>query len=219
MSAVARKRGGRNYRARRKSTSGRRPLRPLDQARPGLLACRLRLAAAIERNRVVAGALRLAHFAHAASGQPSVPDDACGWRVRPCDRRRGPHRSSTHGPCPSDARPCRPCWQSHAAWPDPSTQIRGLPWPLWFLLPSRPRGQLLSRLGSLPCRASPSSATAVPRNRRKLLIRLEIWTGSWRGNVMKPLPLQGSHLPLWSAQPRDSEPGRPGNAQFGHSSS
>ena len=80
-------------------------------------------------------------------------------------------------------------------------------------------GNSFSRLGALPCRASPSSATAVPRNRRKLLIRLEIGTGSWRGNVMKPLPLQGSRLPFGERTAQDSGPGRPGNAQFGHSSS
>jgi hypothetical protein len=52
-----------------------------------------------------------------------------GWRCLPYGPHRALPRSSTRAPFPSGAQPYRPCWRSHAASHDPSTQIPDLPWP------------------------------------------------------------------------------------------
>jgi hypothetical protein len=59
----------------------------------------------------------------------TAPDAAGDSQSRPSDRRRALLRWSTRAQSPSDGQPCPPCWQSHAAWRDPSTQIHDLPWP------------------------------------------------------------------------------------------
>jgi hypothetical protein len=89
----------------------------------------------------------------------AVHGGAGGWRFHPCGQHRGLPRSSTRVLCLSDGQLCRPCWQSHAAWRDPSTQIHDLPWPR---CPSRPPVRSCSRL-SRRLELSPASATEVPR--------------------------------------------------------
>jgi hypothetical protein len=88
-------------------------------------------------------------------------DDACGSRCHPYALRRALLRSSTREPCPSDARPCRPCSQSLAVSPDPSTQIRDLPLPHF---PPACEGSF-GLFPGVRCRTpvEPFCATAVPR--------------------------------------------------------
>jgi hypothetical protein len=108
-------------------------------------------------------------------GQPAR-DDACDSRCRPCALRRALLRSSTREPYPSDVRPCRPCSQSLAVSPDPSTQIRDLPLPHF---PPACEGSF-GLFPGVRCRTpvEPTSATAVPRwdafPAANLLTRLQI---------------------------------------------
>jgi len=61
--------------------------------------------------------------------RPFARGGADGSQCLPCVRHPALLRSSTRALCPSDGRLFHPCSQSRAAWPDPSTQIRDLPWP------------------------------------------------------------------------------------------
>ena len=66
---------------------------------------------------------------------PTAPGAGDGWRSHPCGRRREPPHSSTRVRSPSDALPCRPCWQSRAVCFYPLKRIRDLPWPRCASLP------------------------------------------------------------------------------------
>ena len=61
--------------------------------------------------------------------RPAAAASADGSPSRPCGPPHALPRSSTREPCLSDARPCLPCWQSHAACFDPSMQIHDPLWP------------------------------------------------------------------------------------------
>ncbi len=61
--------------------------------------------------------------------RPSARGVADGSRSRPCGRHHALLHWSTRAQSLSDARLFHPCSQSRAAWLDPLTRIRDLPWP------------------------------------------------------------------------------------------
>ena len=86
----------------------------------------------VEHAAALAGVARvLVHALPAAAlGSPpccSASDD--GSPSRPCGPLHALPRWSTRERFLSDARPCLPCWQSHAACFDPSMQIHDPLWP------------------------------------------------------------------------------------------
>ena len=86
----------------------------------------------VEHAAALAGVARvLVHALPAAARlrRPAVPASADGSPSRPCGPLHALPRWSTRERSLSDARPCLPCWQSHAACFDPSMQIHDPLWP------------------------------------------------------------------------------------------
>jgi hypothetical protein len=117
-----------------------------------------RIRASIRSNRTHGCRRRSPGCRSQCSSCSSARGAAGGGRCLHCVPRRALLHLSTHARCPSGEQPCPLCWQSRAAWLDPSKQNRDLLWPR-VLLP-RPRVSLFPHSAGSP--ASPASATEVP---------------------------------------------------------
>jgi hypothetical protein len=119
----------------RRGASSRREIPPSTMASQMTSATSSRIGASSRTSRSRAS-IRCWHFSSCRNPsilyrqcRPSAHGDAGGSQCLPCVRHRALPRSSTRARCLSGAPPFHLCSQSRAAWPDPLTRIRDLPWP------------------------------------------------------------------------------------------